>query len=252
MPFTVSGTTLPGMTNIPPPAEELRILDLELRHLDARRAQLLQRRAWLLGSLRTAAAPAPVPPRPVRAPEATPPDVQNVLLTLGGILLTIAAIAFTLVSWGHLGIGGRGAVLAAVTLTALGVPALLLRRKLRSTAETVAALGLALTVLDAYALHAVALPRTGALGYTAAASAVLAALWTAYGLSFRELRLPLPVAVAGAQLPLFLAALATDAGDHGVGAALLVTAAFDVAVALWVSDPAVRVVAAVGACATGL
>ncbi|MGW6027716.1 SCO7613 C-terminal domain-containing membrane protein [Streptomyces sp. NPDC055099] len=239
------------MTNIPPPAEELRILDLELRHLDARRAQLLQRRAWLLGALRTVAAPAPAPPRPVRAPEATPPNVQNALLTLGGVLLTIAAIAFTLVSWGHLGIGGRGAVLAAVTLTALGVPVLLLRRRLRSTAETVAALGLTLTVLDAYALHAVALPRTDALGYTATASAVLAALWTAYGLVFRELRLPLPLAVATAQLPLFLGALAADAGVHGTGAALLVTAAFDAAVALRVSDPAVRVVAAVGACATG-
>ncbi|MGW0906590.1 SCO7613 C-terminal domain-containing membrane protein [Streptomyces sp. NPDC002853] len=240
------------MTNIPPPAEELRILDLELRHLDARRAQLLQRRAWLLGALRTAAAPAPAPARPVRAPEATPPNVQNALLTLGGILLTISAIAFTLVSWGHLGIGGRGAVLAAVTLTALGAPALLLRRKLRSTAETVAALGLALTVLDAYALHAVALPRTDALGYTATASAVLAGLWTAYGLVFHELRLPLPLAVATAQLPLFLGALAADADVHGTGAALLVTAAFDVAVALRVSAPAVRVVAAVGACATGL
>ncbi|MEV6754420.1 hypothetical protein [Streptomyces sp. NPDC051214] len=240
------------MTNIPPPAEELRILDLELRHLDARRTQLLQRRAWLLGALSTVAAPAPPPPRPVRAPEATPPNVQNALLTLGGILLAIAAVAFTLVSWGHLGIGGRGAVLTAVTLTALGVPALLLRRKLRSTAETVAALGLALTVLDAYALHAVALPRTDALGFTAAASAVLAAVWTAYGLVFRELRLPLPLAVASAQLPLFLGALAADAGVHGAGAALLVTAAFDVAVALRVSEPAVRVVAAVGACTTGL
>ncbi|MGW7080901.1 SCO7613 C-terminal domain-containing membrane protein [Streptomyces sp. NPDC054866] len=240
------------MTNIPPPAEELRVLDLELRRLDARRTQLLQRRAWLIGVLQAAAAPAPAPPRPVRAPEATPPNVQNALLTLGGILLTIAAIAFTLVSWGHLGIGGRSAVLAAMTLTALGVPALLLRRKLRSTAETVAALGLALTVLDAYALHAVALPQTDALGYTAAASAVLAALWTAYGVSFRALRLPLPLAVATAQLPLFLWARAADAGDHATAAALLVTAALDVAVALRVSDPGVRVVATVVACTTGL
>lgn len=238
------------MTNIPPPAEELRILDLELYRLDARRSQLLHRRAWLIGALQTAAAPAP--PRPVRAPESTPPNVQNALLTLGGILLTVAAIAFTLVSWGHLGIGGRSAVLAAVTLTALGVPALLLRRKLRSTAETVAALGLALTVLDAYALHAVALPQTDALGYTAVASAVLAALWTAYGMSFRALRLPLPLAVASAQLPLFLWALAADAGVHATGAALLVTAAFDAALALRVPDLGVRVVATTGACAAGL
>ncbi|MFH8491451.1 SCO7613 C-terminal domain-containing membrane protein [Streptomyces longisporoflavus] len=244
------------MTNIPPPAEELRFLDLELRRLDARRAQLLQRRAWLIGVLRTATAPASAPvstaPRPVRAPEASPPNVQNVLLALGGILLTVAAIAFTLVSWGHLGIGGRGAVLAAVTLTALGVPALLLRRKLRSTAETVAALGIALTVLDAYALHVVALPEADALGYTAAASGVLAALWAAYGLVFRELRLPLPLAVASAQLPLFLWARAADAGEHGTVAALLVTAAFDVAVALRVGDTGVRAVTAVFACAAGL
>ncbi|WP_371530254.1 hypothetical protein OG302_33930 [Streptomyces sp. NBC_01283] len=240
------------MTNIPSPAEELRILDLELRGLDARRTQLLQRRAWLIGALQRAATPAPPPPRQVRAPEATPPNVQNALLTLGGILLTIAAVAFTLVSWGHLGIGGRSAVLAAVTLTALGVPVLLLRRKLRSTAETVAALGLALTVLDAYAVHAVALPRADALGYTAAASAVLAALWTAYGLSFRSLRLPLPLAVATGQLPLFLWARAADAGDHATAAALLVTAALDAAVALRVSDPVIRTVATVGACATGL
>lgn len=239
------------MTNIPPPAEELRILDLELYRLDARRSQLLHRRAWLIGALRTTAAPAPPPPVRV-TPESTPPNVQNALLTLGGILLTVAAIAFTLVSWGHLGIGGRSAVLAAVTLTALGVPALLLRRKLRSTAETVAALGLALTVLDAYALHAVALPQAGALGYAAVASAVLAALWTAYGMAFRVLRLPLPLAVASAQLPLFLWALAGDAGVHATGTALLVTAAFDAALALRIPDSGVRVVATTGACAAGL
>ncbi|MFF1699190.1 SCO7613 C-terminal domain-containing membrane protein [Streptomyces sp. NPDC058257] len=240
------------MTNIPPPAEELRVLDLELRRLDARRTQLLRRRAWLLGALQAAAGPAPAPSRLVRAPEAAAPNVQNVLLTLGGILLTIAAIAFTLVSWGHLGIGGRGAVLAAVTLTALGVPAPLLRRKLRSTAETVGALGLALTVLDAYAVHAVALPHADGIGYAAAASAVLTVLWAAYGLAFRELRLPLPLTVATAQLPLFLWARAADAGDHVTVAALLVTAAFDVAVALRVGEAGVRVIATVGACAAGL
>lgn len=239
------------MTNIPPPAEELRILDQELHRLDLRRAQLLQRRAWLLGALQVPVAPAPAPPRPVRAPEATPPNVQNALLTLGGILLAVAAIAFTLVSWGHLGIGGRSAVLAALTLTALGVPAVLLRRKLRSTAETVAALGLILTVLDAYALHAVVLPRSGLLGYTAAASAVLAALWAAYGLLFRELRLPLPLAVATAQLPLLLWAQTAGAGDHATAAALLVTAAFDTTVALRVSEHGVRAAACAGACATG-
>ncbi|MEU6825004.1 hypothetical protein ABZ921_30615 [Streptomyces atriruber] len=241
------------MTNIPPPAEELRVLDWELRQLEARRTQLLQRRAWLLGVLR-AAGPAGPPPRPAGppAPEAAPPSAQNVLLTLGGVLLTVAAIAFTVVSWGHLGIGGRSAVLGAVTLAALGVPAVLLRRSLRSTAEAVAGLGLALTVLDTYALRHLSLPDVDAFGYAAAASAVLAALWAGYGLLLGELRLPLPTAVATAQLPLVLWAGAAHAGEHTMTAALLVTAAFDTALAVWAGVRSVRVVATAGACVLGL
>ncbi|MFF8658578.1 SCO7613 C-terminal domain-containing membrane protein [Streptomyces huasconensis] len=241
------------MTNIPPPAEELRLLDWELHQLEARRTQLLRRRAWLLGVLR-AAGPAGPPPRPVGppTPEAAPPSAQNILLTLGGVLLTIAAIAFTVVSWGHLGIAGRGAVLGLVTLAALGAPALLLRRSLRSTAEAVAGLGLALTVLDSYALRHLALRETETLAYEAGTSAVLATLWAGYGLLLGALRLPLPTAVATAQLPLLLWAGAADAGDHAVTAALLVTAAFDTALALWATVRSVRVVAAVGGCTLGL
>ncbi|MFI1410185.1 SCO7613 C-terminal domain-containing membrane protein [Streptomyces sp. NPDC020707] len=266
MPGGVTRTTLRGMTNIPP-AEELRILDHELWQLDARRAQLLARRIWLLNVLRAAGpqpapahvpahAPAAWPPRGPRSrrPEATAPGVQNVLLVLGGVLLTIAAIAFTLVSWGDMGIAGRAAVLGAVTSAALAAPVPLLKRGLRSTAESVAGLGLALTVLDAYALHEVALPAVDGTGYTAVAAALLAALWTAYGRVLGDLRLPLPAAVAAAQLPLLLWAGAADAGDHAITAALLVTAAADTALTL--STPArsvlpVRVVAAVGAYGTG-
>lgn len=184
------------MDNVPPPAEELAILDRELARLDARRAQLLARRAWLLTLIRPVAAPPQAAwahgGRPFAAPpaETSPPNVQNLLLTLGGILLTIAAIAFTLVSWGDMGIGGRSAVLGAVTVAALAAPALLVRRTLTSTAEAVAALGMVLMVLDAYALHAVALPETSGLGYSAAAAAVLAAAWTAYSFVLPRLRTP--------------------------------------------------------------
>ncbi|MFJ8992735.1 SCO7613 C-terminal domain-containing membrane protein [Streptomyces sp. NPDC102279] len=171
------------MTPIPPPAEELRLLDAELRQLDARRAVLLHRRAWLVHMLQPRPAPTGPPPPPVRRPEATAPGVQNVLLILGGVLLTVAAVAFTLVSWGHLGIVGRSTVLGAVTLAALGSPVPLLRRGLRSTAESLAGLGLVLTVLDAYALHTVALPDTDGVGFAALASATLAAGWAAYGLT---------------------------------------------------------------------
>ncbi|MFE8010547.1 SCO7613 C-terminal domain-containing membrane protein [Streptomyces sp. NPDC057418] len=249
------------MEHVPPPAEELALLDQELVRLDARRLQLLNRRAWLLSVLRPpVAAPAARPPAGpfawgppggAAAPAAASSGVQNVLLLLGGLLLTIAAIAFTLFSWGEMGIAGRSAVLAAVTVGALVAPAPLLRRGLSSTAEALAALALVLTVLDAYALHAVAAPDTDGLGFAAVASAVLASVWAAYGLWLGRLRLPLPAAVAAGQLPLLLGAWAAGAPAEVFGWALLVTAAADVAVALWGRGLAVRVTAAVGASATG-
>ncbi|MFH0516970.1 SCO7613 C-terminal domain-containing membrane protein [Streptomyces sp. M41] len=242
------------MTHFPPPVEELRLLDAELHQLDARRAQLLRRRAWLVTALQAAAVPAPAPaPAGTPRPEASAPRVQNVLLVLGGVLLTIAAVAFTLVSWGHMGIAGRAVVLGGVTVAVLAAPVPLLGRGLRSTAESVAGLGLALTVLDAYALYEVALADMDATGYAAAASAVLAALWTAYGLlpRTRELRLPLPTALVSAQLPLMLWAVASDLGLFTVTAAVLVTAAVDAGVALGVSAGHVRITAVIGAYVLG-
>ncbi|MFQ6142334.1 SCO7613 C-terminal domain-containing membrane protein [Streptomyces seoulensis] len=248
------------MTHVPSPAEELRLIDAELWRLDARRAQLRARRAWLVARL---PAPTPTPARPGLVPppamptsprpETTAPRVQNTLLLLGGLLLTIAAVAFTLVSWGHLGIAGRSLVLGAVTAAALAAPLPLLGRGLRSTAEAVAGLALALTVLDAYALHAVALTGVDGTAYAAAASAVLAAGWAGYGLLPRTaaLRLPLPAALAAAQLPLLLAAVAADAGRYGITAALLVTAACDTAVALRAPAAVPRIGAAVGAYGMG-
>ncbi|WP_406306054.1 hypothetical protein OHA61_32690 [Streptomyces sp. NBC_00885] len=243
------------MENVPPPAEELAILDRELVRLDARRAQLLARRAWLLTVVQQHVAPPPPPAaRPFAAPppDAAPRSVQNLLLTLGGILLAIAAIAFTLVSWGHLGIGGRSAVLGAVTVAALAAPVALLRRTLTATAESLAGLGLVLMVLDAYALHRVALAETGPLAFAAVASAVLAALWSAYGLSLERLRVPLPAAVLTAQLPLPLWSLTAGPGAPPMEWALLATASLDVAVALWTpTKPGLRPLAATGAAVTG-
>ncbi|MFJ4978868.1 SCO7613 C-terminal domain-containing membrane protein [Streptomyces coeruleorubidus] len=262
MPYGVTGTTLPVMNHLPPPAEELRLLDAELRQLDARRAQLLARRAWLVATLQQARqqpqqawAQARTQPPPVAwsRPETAAPSVQNVLLVLGGVLLTLAAAVFTLVSWGHMGITGRALVLGAVTLAALVGPALLLKRGLRSTAESVAGLGLALTVLDAYALHEAALAGTDGTGYAAAAAAVLAGIWSAYGLlpATAALRLPLPCALVAAQFPLLLWALSADAGSYVISAALLVTAGLDAVVALRVTGASVRICAVVGGYGTG-
>jgi hypothetical protein len=256
----VTAARLWAMTYSPPPAEELRLIDAELWQLDARRAHLLARRTWLVTVLRQAAAPAQAPApaipasgfAPARA-EAAVPRVQNVLLVLGGVLLTVAAIAFTLVSWGHLGIAGRALVLGGVTAAVLAAPVPLLARGLRSTGEAVAGLGLALTVLDAYALHEVAFAGADSTGFAAGAAAVLAAGWAAYGTlpRVRELRLPLPAALAAGQLPLLLWAVAAGAGPSVIAGALLVTAAGDTAVALRWAVPAVRVTATAGAFGAG-
>ncbi|MDP9948175.1 MULTISPECIES: SCO7613 C-terminal domain-containing membrane protein [Streptomyces] len=257
------------MEPVPPLAEELARLDRELAELDARRAQLLTRRAWLLAALRPPApAPAPgwnpsawgAPPGAPAQPwghapggrPAAPRSAQNVLLTLGGLLLTVAAVAFTLVSWGSMGIGGRAAVLSVVTLAALIAPAVLLRRGLTATAEALTALALALTLLDAYAVHAVAAPDTDGLGFTAAACAVLAALWTAYGLALGKVRLPLPAAVVLAQWPLLFWAWAAGAPTLVVGWALLATAVTDGVVALRGRGLGARITAALGGSALGL
>ncbi|MFD8013941.1 SCO7613 C-terminal domain-containing membrane protein [Streptomyces sp. NPDC059762] len=210
-----------------PPAEELRLVDEELGRLDARRAELLARRAWLLGVLYSPAGRPAAPFGGTAPAETSPRGAQNALLTLGGILLAVAALAFTLVSWGSMGIAGRSAVLLAVTSAALAAPAVLLRRGLASTAAAVGALGLVLTVLDAYALHRVALPGTDGTGYAAVAAAVLAGVWAAYGGLLRGLRLPFPAAVAAAQLPLPLGAVAAGGGPAVVAWAAVLTAAAD-------------------------
>ncbi|WP_225799518.1 SCO7613 C-terminal domain-containing membrane protein [Streptomyces sp. NK15101] len=238
------------MDNSLPPADELVLVDRELAQLDARRSQLLARRAWLVQALYPPVAAAPLHPRPPVA-DSTPRSAQNVLLTLGGTLLTIAAVAFTLVSWGSMGIGARATVLAVVTGAALAAPVALLRRGLVSTAESVAALGLALMVLDAYALHRVALPETGGRGYTAVASAVLAGVWTAYGSALSRLRIPLPAAVVAAQLPLPLGVLAAGGGSTAFAWAALLTATADAAVVLWTRPASVRITAGTAATALG-
>ncbi|MEW5538417.1 hypothetical protein AB1339_12210 [Streptomyces cyaneofuscatus] len=256
------------MEHVPPPAEELALLDRELAQLDARRAHLLTRRAWLVSALQPQAPNGPrwstppvghgwAPGQPWSAapraakPSGPPRSAQNVLLTLGGLLLTVAAVAFTLVSWGSMGIGGRSAVLALVTLAALAAPVVLLRRKLAATAEALAALALVLTLLDTYAVHAVAAPDADGLTFTAVASAVLAALWAAYGLALGKLHLPLPAALFFVQWPLLLGAWAAGAPAIVVGWALLVTAVVDGAIALWGKGLGVRVTAGIGLAVMG-
>ena len=249
------------MDTPPPPAVELHRIDAALHRLEGERARLLALRAEVLARL-DAPAPPTVPEPAATGPagrhETDPSSVQNVLLALGGVLLAVALSAFTVLSWGLLGIGGRAAVLAGLTLAVLGAPPVLLRRSLAATAEVVACLGLLLLVLDAFALHRVALPAVDGSGYAAAVCAVLAGGWAGYGrwtagragtgapeadaTALREagaapaprgLRLPPVRSLLLAQAPLPLCAAATGAGIVGHAAALLATAAFDAAVTDW-------------------
>ncbi|GIJ57205.1 SCO7613 C-terminal domain-containing membrane protein [Virgisporangium aurantiacum] len=119
-------------------------------------------------------------------PEVSPRTVQNLLFILGGLLLGSAAIVFTAVAWASFGVGGRAAILATVTVLTMLVPPLVLRRRLTATAETFAALGLLLVVLDGYAAHRVnlagladAVDPTTYAGLVAAGTVVVAAGYAA-------------------------------------------------------------------------
>ncbi|MBG0826447.1 hypothetical protein HS041_01445 [Planomonospora sp. ID67723] len=238
-------------------AAELWRLDQALAEIRVREAGLLARRGEVLGALRAERARREEPPGavpgagadagtrsgfPAAAPAAgaapgpgrprgdfSPKAVQNLLLTLGGLLLAVAAVVFTVVSWGHLGIGGRAAVLAGFTAVTMAVPGVLVRRGLAATAETVAMLGVALLLLDCYAARQAGLAGIDDLsggGYAAGSFALVALVAAGYS-RLLPLRLPMPVAIVLAQLPLPL--LAADRTATWVTAALAATAAADAA-----------------------
>ncbi|SBT50648.1 hypothetical protein GA0070621_3793 [Micromonospora narathiwatensis] len=107
------------------------------------------------------AGPVPSPgPTPVAAPppggaETSTRAVQGLLFVLGGLLLGTAAVVFTAVAWAAFGVGGRALILLGFTALALAGPLVARRRGLRGTAETFAAVGLLLVLLDGYAAWSV-------------------------------------------------------------------------------------------------
>jgi hypothetical protein len=136
----------------------------------------------------TAAPPAPPGAEPEPERKVSFLAVQSVLFVLGGLLLGTGAIVFTAVAWATFGVTGRAAILAGVTVLALAAPVLALRRGLTGTAETFAAVGLLLVLLDGYAAWSVNLAGVAALPrspYAAAVCAVTAAVAIAYGAATR-------------------------------------------------------------------
>lgn len=111
--------------------------------------------------------------------------MQNLLFVLGGLLLGTAAIVFTAVAWASFGVAGRAVILAGVTIVVLALPLLANWRGLRGTAETFAALGLLLVLLDGYAIRYVDLLGAAdlpAARYAAATFAVTGAVAAGYHL----------------------------------------------------------------------
>jgi hypothetical protein len=235
-----------------PCAAELRQVESALAALELQRGRLLQRRAVLLAGLRarraesqwTDAAARGWAPAPVRAPrqDAAPPSVQTVLLVLGGLLVTVSGLVFTLVNWGHLGIGGRAAVLAVLTVLALSVPVPLRRRRLVATAEAASAVGLALALLDCYAARATGLAgleRVDTAAYWAAATALTAVGAAVYGWGTRSAVMP-SAALLLLQATAPLAAAAAGADSTGWATALVATAWLDLAAATVLRAPLAR------------
>ncbi|MGC5309529.1 SCO7613 C-terminal domain-containing membrane protein [Micromonospora zamorensis] len=210
-----------------------------LSALSRRRAELAAVvRAGLAASAGARPAPlvGPVPALvPVAAPgaaETSTRTVQGLLFVLGGLLLGTAAIVFTAVAWAAVGVGGRASILAALTALALAVPLLAVRRGLRGTAETFAAVGLLLVVLDGYAAWSVDL--AGVAGwpgsrYAALVGGASAAVAVAYG-RWSGLTGPWFAALLAAQPVLPLLAVGAEPGAAGWSLVLLGVALVNLAV----------------------
>ena len=151
--------------------------------------------------------------------EASTRTIQTVLFVLGGLLLGTAAIVFTAVAWATFGVRGRALILGSFTALALAAPLFALRRRLVGTAETFAAVGLLLVLLDGYAAWYVNLfgVADGSVpGYAAAVCAVTAAVAAGYA-SATGLVGPRFAALAVAQPVLPLAGRAGRPGRRGLG-----------------------------------
>lgn len=106
--------------------------------------------------------PSAVPRPDSRTPEASTRSVQNVLLSLGGILSAAAIIVFTAVAWATFGAWGRAGILTAITIGLMIAPLWIVKRGLHATAETVSGLAILMLPCDAIALYLLRLFPTAA------------------------------------------------------------------------------------------
>jgi hypothetical protein len=160
-------------------------------------------------------------PGPQQAAPAWPPHEMSgrtaarLLLAAGAALVAIAIIIFTAADWSRIGSLGRCAIMLAATALVLAAPRAIARRGLAATAESVAAIGMVLTLGDAFLIQRLAGLRPGALAISAFCAAMSAG-WAAYGAA-TGLKGPRLAAIGIAQLtlPLAAAGIAGLAGGHG-------------------------------------
>ncbi|MDX6274041.1 MAG: hypothetical protein QOJ92_1251 [Frankiales bacterium] len=224
-------------------------LAAELWDVDVRIANLRQRRELLIQRLRSGEAPpptaplsaqpgrpetvasrgdamaSPYPPAPAAGTpmwtppprkEWTPQRVQNTLLSLGVLLLAVAALVATAVAYRNVGASGRAAVLLLVTALAVAASEVTRRRSLTASAEATAALSVVLALVSARALRRAGLgDGVSSESFWTAATALVAVAAAAMA-SWGTLACGVGAALAG-QVPLIITATRQeDAGVSGV------------------------------------
>lgn len=199
---------------------------------EAAARQGLARAAGAFRAAPPAVVPAVVPAvAPPVVPELRAPrlGVQGVLVGLGALLLSVAALVFLAFSWSVLGLAGRALVVAGVTAAALAAAAVL-RPRLEATGEALGALGAVLVLADVWAVRSTGLfgaDDAPALTYWGVALVVVAAALTLLALR-RGVRAGSVTAAVVGPLGVLLLGLATGGptpGPTATGAGLLAVAA---------------------------
>jgi hypothetical protein len=181
---------------------------------------------------RPAPPPRPTAPTDPAGAETSATGAQNTLLTLGAVLLGIAAVVFAGLYYTDK--AGRAFVLVIATTLCLGLP-LLARRRLTATAEAIASLGLLLVFLDGYTAYTAGLAGLGEVPrplYAAVLFVLVAAVAAAYRLA-SHLRAPQFASILALQPWMPLVAVHFGLGLTGHAAVLGLVAAGD-AFAVWV------------------
>ncbi len=188
-----------------PEVDEIVALDHELGRAHERRAALVDRLREEAEAPPPGPAPAPTseggwpPPAPGAGwpPPAAPASgwpaphrglsgrsAQTLLAIAGVALLAVGALVFTAVAWARLTPAGQALVLLGATVLAALLAPVLVRRGLRATGESIAALaGLlgAVTILGARAQGAFGADTPAVFAYVAVSAALLAIVLVALG-----------------------------------------------------------------------